>query len=193
VRVAAERRPDWIDVEARATAELVPGDDFGLPDHADGGGYHGPLAYRQGKPMRPDVALAFDRMAAAARREAGIYLLITSGYRSDAEQALLFTANLDPKWVAPPGESLHRYGTELDLGPATAYAWLAANGERFGFIKRYSWEAWHYELSLAHKYLAAVRRDEYGNERSLCARFERARLYCPPAAGGSRASARVSL
>ena len=29
----------------------------------------GPLAYRQGKPMRPDVARAFDRMAAAARRD----------------------------------------------------------------------------------------------------------------------------
>ena len=39
---------------------------------ASGGGYDGPLAYRQGKPMRPDVALAFDRMAAAARREAGL-------------------------------------------------------------------------------------------------------------------------
>jgi hypothetical protein len=28
--------------------------------------------------MRPDVALAFDRMAAAARREAGLYLIVTS-------------------------------------------------------------------------------------------------------------------
>ena len=38
---------------------------------ASGGGYSGPLAYRQGKPMRPDVAAAFDRMAAAARRPTG--------------------------------------------------------------------------------------------------------------------------
>ena len=43
------------------------------------------------KPMRPDVAQAFDRMAAAARRD-GIYLLVVSGYRSDAEQAKLFAA-----------------------------------------------------------------------------------------------------
>src|SRR5918996_2936488 len=36
IRVAADRRPDRIDVRARATAELVPGDDgFGMPDHAD--------------------------------------------------------------------------------------------------------------------------------------------------------------
>jgi hypothetical protein len=144
VRVAADRAADRIEVEARATAELVPGGDLGLPEFADGGGYNGPLAYRQGKPMRPDVALAFDRMEAAARREAGLQLLITSGYRSDEEQARLWAANPDPKWVAPPGTSLHRYGTELDLGPPSAYGWLAANSERFGFIRRYSWEPWHF-------------------------------------------------
>ena len=66
--------------------------------------------------MRPDVALAFDRMERAARED-GVTLLVTSGYRSDAEQAELFAANPDPEWVAPPGTSLHRNGTELDLGP----------------------------------------------------------------------------
>src|SRR5690606_14714596 len=67
-----------------------------------------------------------------------------SGYRSNAEQARLFAAHPDPKWVARPGTSLHRLGTELDLGPASAYGWLAANAERFGFTKRYSWEPWHF-------------------------------------------------
>jgi soluble lytic murein transglycosylase-like protein len=98
--------------------------------------------------MRPDVAEAFDRMAAAAQREAGISLLIVSGYRSDAEQARLFAAHPDPKWVAPPGQSLHRFGTELDLGPPSAYGWLAANAHRFGFIQRYSWERWHFGYTL---------------------------------------------
>ena len=46
--------------------------------------------------------------------------------------------------MAPPGKSLHRLGTELDLGPASAYGWLAANAKRFGFIQRYAWEKWHY-------------------------------------------------
>jgi len=134
-----------IPVRARATAELMPDPDAGgLPDHASGGGYDGPLAYRQGKPMRPDVALAFDRLAAAAREEAGLFLSISSGFRSDAEQARLFAAHPDPKWVAPPGESLHRYATELDVGPPTAYGWLAANAPRFGFVQRYSWEPWHW-------------------------------------------------
>ena len=52
--------------------------------------------------------------------------------------------NPNPRWVAPPGKSLHRYGTELDLGPPAAYGWLAANAPRFGFVKRYSWEPWHF-------------------------------------------------
>ena len=57
--------------------------------------------------MRPDVAQAFDRMAAGRARD-GLALSITSAFRSDAEQARLFAANPNPKWVAPPGTSLHR-------------------------------------------------------------------------------------
>jgi soluble lytic murein transglycosylase-like protein len=108
-----------------------------------GGGYSGPLALRQGKPMQPVTATAFDRLAAAARAD-GVLLSITSAFRSDAEQAKLFAAHPDPKWVAPPGRSLHRDGTELDLGPPSAYGWLARNAQRFGFVKRYAWEPWHF-------------------------------------------------
>ena len=46
--------------------------------------------------------------------------------------------------MAPPGTSLHRCATELDLGPPAAYGWLAANARGFGFLQRYPWEAWHY-------------------------------------------------
>jgi hypothetical protein len=137
---AAERV--WAEAEA-----VVPAPDGGEgspgPAMASGGGYSGPLEYRQGEPMRPDVAEAFDRMAAAARAD-GVALYVNSGFRSDAEQAELWAANPDPRWVAPPGTSLHRCATELDLGPPSAYGWLAANAGRFGFVQRYSWEAWHY-------------------------------------------------
>jgi hypothetical protein len=135
-----------IAVKADATAEVAPPAGGGLdqPANGHGGGYDGPLAYRMGKPMRPETAAAFDRMAAAARREGGLYLSVVSGFRSDAEQARLFAAHPDPHWVAPPGTSLHRYGTELDLGPPGAYAWLERNCGRFGFIKRYAWEPWHF-------------------------------------------------
>jgi len=134
-----------IRVEARAVAEAAPPSSgwTGVEGRASGGGYSGPLAYRDGEGMRPDVAAAYDRMAAAGRA-AGVALAVSSGFRSDAEQAALFAAHPDPRWVAPPGRSLHRCATELDLGPASAYGWLAAHASRFGFVKRYSWEPWHF-------------------------------------------------
>lgn len=128
------------EAEAAAPVTSVGGEG---PATASGGGYSGPLVYRDGEGMRPDVAAAYDRMAAAAAA-AGITLIVVSGFRSDAEQAELFAAHPDPKWVAPPGTSLHRCATELDLGPESAYGWLDANADRFGFVQRYSWEAWHF-------------------------------------------------
>ena len=47
-----------------------------------------------------------------------------------------------------PGTSLHRYATELDLGPKAAYGWLAAHAPAFHFIQRYSWEPWHWGYTL---------------------------------------------
>jgi len=144
--VAGLRESEGQRVEASAVAEAATpygaaaGGGMGM---ASGGGYGGPLIYRDGKGMRPDVAAAYDQMAAAARSD-GIVLLVVSGFRSDAEQAELFAAHPDPTWVAPPGHSLHRCATELDIGPSSAYSWLASNAGRFGFVQRYSWEAWHY-------------------------------------------------
>jgi soluble lytic murein transglycosylase-like protein len=135
-----------LEASAEAEAAAPAGAMSSRPSIASGGGYSGPLVYRQGEGMRPDVATAFDRMAAAAA-QGGIALTINSGFRSDAEQAALFAANPDPRWVAPPGQSLHRCATELDLGPDSVYAWLAANAARFGFTQRYSWEPWHYGYS----------------------------------------------
>ena len=141
VRAGKARRV--VGIGASAEAELAPPSELG----AAGGGYDGPLESRQGKPMRPDVARAFDRMEAAARQD-GVALLIASAFRSDAEQAVLFARHPDPRWVAPPGRSLHRNATELDLGPRGAYRWLAQNAERFHFTQRYAWEPWHFGFTL---------------------------------------------
>jgi hypothetical protein len=143
IQVAGRRIAD----DVTAVAELAP---VALPTAGGdlSGEYRGPLAERQGKRMRPDVALAFDRLAAAAQAD-GVALIITSAFRSNAEQAQLFAAHPDPKWVARPGTSLHRLGTELDLGPAGAYGWLARNAPRFGFRRRYSWEPWHWGFTRA--------------------------------------------
>lgn len=139
------------DARARAVARaglVASGSvaDAGPEGWARGGGYSGPLRYRDGKPMCPAVAAAFDLMDAAAQAE-GIDLVVVSGFRSDAEQAVLFARHPDPRWVAPPGRSRHRDATELDLnmnGGSAAYPWLARNGGRFGFAQRYSWEPWHW-------------------------------------------------
>lgn len=124
----------------RATAEVAVG--AGLPANPGAGEYRGPFAVRQGQRMRPDVAQAFDRMQAAATR-AGHPLVIASAFRTDAEQARVF-AQYGPGRAAPPGKSLHRLGTELDLWPEGAHPWLAANAQRFGFLKRYPTEPWHF-------------------------------------------------
>jgi hypothetical protein len=144
--VAGLREGSGQRVEATAVAEAAApygGTGRGSTGMASGGGYGGMLIYRDGEGMRPDVAAAYDQMAAAARAD-GVVLTVVSGFRSDAEQAELFAANPDPNWVAPPGQSLHRCATELDIGPSSAYGWLAANGSRFGFELRYSWEPWHW-------------------------------------------------
>ena len=107
-----------------------------------------------------------------------------SAYRSDAEQARLFAAHPDPHWVARPGESLHRFGTELDLGPASAYGWLARNAGRFHFVQRYSWEPWHfgYELNAASR---TARRGR-GRRRERGAAVVRARRIAPLIAGAAQ-------
>lgn len=139
IEVAGRRIAASGEAEAELTVAIT---DFGSGASL-GDEYRGPLATRQGRRMRPDVAVAFDRMQTAAGRD-GFTLVINSAFRSNAEQAVLFAKHPDPKWVAPPGKSLHRLGTELDLGPPSAYRWLATNAKRFGFVQRYSWEDWHY-------------------------------------------------
>ena len=141
------RGPFGLRVPAVARAALMIGTtlDRDTAWVTGGGGYHGPLVTRDGKPMCPAVGAAFDAMDAAAHRD-GVDLVVTSGYRTDAEQAILFAAHPDPKWVARPGTSRHRDATELDIsmGGGPAWSWLAANAVRFGFRQRYSWEPWHY-------------------------------------------------
>jgi hypothetical protein len=137
------------DVEPRvsAEAELAPPSVAPALGSPGQGEYRGPFAYRQGKPMRPDTAQAFDRLEAAARED-GISLMVVSAFRSNAEQAVLFARHPDPKWVAPPGKSLHRLGTEIDFGPASAYGWLLAHATKMHWIRRYPWEPWHFGYAL---------------------------------------------
>ena len=99
----------------------------GRPPTASGGGYSGPLAYRQGKPMRPDVAAAFDRLAAAAARDgvvAGDHLRLPLRRRAGPP--------VRPEPRPPLGRAARHLAPPLRAPSSTsaraaAYGWLAAN------------------------------------------------------------------
>ena len=141
--------------------DLVPAAEAGI------GGSSGSKLVRA--PMIEDLAALH-----AASLDAGLVLIIDSGYRSYANQAATFDS-----WAsrlgdagarvrsARPGHSEHQLGTAIDVtspgwvgrfgdwGRETAEgAWLAAHGWEFGFVLSYpagseaatcfSYEPWHY-------------------------------------------------
>ena len=69
---------------------------------------------------------------------------INSGYRSDAEQAVLWARHPDPKWSRAPAPRCTATAPSSTSARPSAYAWLAANAARFHFLQRYAWEPWHF-------------------------------------------------
>jgi len=98
--------------------------------------------------------LASLRRAAAAAARDGVRVYVDSGWRSRAYQEQLFREAVEKygseaqaaRWVAPPGRSAHEAGQAVDLGPASATAWLSAHGPAYGLCQIYANEPWHYEL-----------------------------------------------
>ena len=133
-------------LEAVAYAAMPPPTAFGDLGPNPPGQYAGPLELAGGVPVCPVVAAAFRAMDRDARSD-GIGLRPTSGFRTFAEQAVLYAA-LGPTIAAPPGASRHHDATELDIavGPAgsSTHRWLSTHGPGFGFLQRYSWEPWHW-------------------------------------------------
>ena len=97
---------------------------------------------------------------------AGGSIRIYSGYRSDAQQAVLYDAALQKygsaaaarQWVAPPGGSMHNKGLAADLSfngvqqilpmacaQNTACAWAHATASSLGLSFRLGNEFWHIE------------------------------------------------
>ena len=109
--------------------------------------------------MRPDVAQAFDRMERAARAD-GVDLLITSAYRSDAEQAVLWRATPIRGGSRGPARRCTATAPSWTSARPPPTRWLAANGGRFHFVQRYSWEPWHWGYELNAR--STVRRDRRG-------------------------------
>ncbi|MGW0247242.1 M15 family metallopeptidase [Nocardia goodfellowii] len=108
----------------------------------------------------PSVANLDSALRAALRRattdaaDDGVEFVVNSGWRSRAQQEQLLRAAVAEygseqaaaRWVATPETSAHVSGDAVDLGPATATAWLSAHGAAYGLCQIYDNEPWHYEL-----------------------------------------------
>jgi hypothetical protein len=98
--------------------------------------------------------------AKAAGSQKGYKLSITSGYRTVAQQKILFQNAIKrngsvkeaTKWVLPPEKSNHPWGIAIDVNYRVsgskgnkAAAWLEKNGYKYGLCRRYKNEWWHFE------------------------------------------------
>ena len=124
----------------------LPGEHCGPspPLEASGGGYSGPLATRQGEGMRPDVARAFDAMFAAGvccrprpHRSTPRFAPTQSRRRSSRPTPT-------PAWSPGRARRFTAAAPSSTSARQAPTAGSAANAQRFGFVQRYSWEAWHY-------------------------------------------------
>ena len=160
-------------MRARAEAELAP------PGRGLGGVRERRRVQRAARlpPGQADAPGRGDRVRPHGRGGSrdGVSLTITSGFRRDAEQAVLFARHPDPKWVAPPGQSLHRLATELDLGPPGLQL---AGRERKALPLHAAlrWEPWHSD-TLEPALVSARRRVE----GARAARPAGCPTSCPPA------------
>lgn len=105
--------------------------------------------------LRPDAAVAFNRMTQAYAQAFGSPLCINASYRPYADQVRLFRQ--EPGFAAVPGTSNHGWGLAVDLGcgvqnfGSPQYRWMVANAGRYGFVHpgwatRNPFEPWHWEF-----------------------------------------------
>lgn len=130
-----------------------------------------------GAEVEVQTAQAFMAMRAAAA-ERGIDLWIQSGFRTRAEQAVLYRAWKKGRGnkAARPGHSNHQSGRALDIavGSPGALAWLSSNASRFGFKRTVRGEPWHWEYVEAprargkrhHRHARRGKRGKSGAARS---------------------------
>lgn len=131
-------------LEARADIVITtrPDGEVGVA----GSWYTGPLVAADASMVCPRVATDYKSMQRAAAA-AGVSLWAVSGYRSPAEQAVLYR-RLGPSIAAPPGTSLHHQATEIDIAVGATgspvHQWLTTHAAAHGFTQRYAWEPWHW-------------------------------------------------
>jgi len=98
--------------------------------------------------------------AAITAAHVGVHLYITSGFRDEERQAILFANAIKKygseteaaKWVLPARFSHHPHGLAIDVnypGDRVGAKWLEVNGSRFGLCRVYANEWWHFEGVIA--------------------------------------------
>lgn len=126
--------------------------------------------------------------------KAGILLQVSSAYRSDEYQKILFEAYIERfgeeeavRFSAPPGKSQHQLGTAVDFGDITnsfaetpAGIWLMANAGNYGWslsypsedaeeATGYRWESWHWRWIGAEA--AAMQLEFFGDSQQRLLEF----------------------
>lgn len=104
--------------------------------------------------LEPALLTAIQNATTAAAAE-GVYITITSGWRSAEfqrhllEDAILTYGSFEAarEYVLLPEQSRHVLGEAVDIGGAGAAPWMIANGPRFGLCQIYANESWHFELA----------------------------------------------
>jgi D-alanyl-D-alanine carboxypeptidase len=93
--------------------------------------------------------------AAGAAQADGVWMTVTSGWRSTAFQQQLLDDAVATygsmaaarQYVQTPEHSKHVLGQAVDIGGVDADQWLITNGARFGLCQIYANEIWHFELA----------------------------------------------
>lgn len=100
----------------------------------------------------PGLQAAFGA-AADALAEAGLELVVNSGYRTPEHQRRLLDEALAEygsyeeasRWVFEPERSMHVQGLAVDIGSGPAADWLQQHGAQYGICQTLDWEWWHFE------------------------------------------------
>jgi hypothetical protein len=105
--------------------------------------------------LRPDAAVAFNRMSQAYATAFGGPICVTASYRPYSDQVRLF--RVEPRMAAVPGTSNHGWGLAVDLGcgvqrsGSAQYEWMVHHAGAFGWVHP-AWsthspfEPWHWEF-----------------------------------------------
>lgn len=99
--------------------------------------------------IAPEVASGLKTVAKIAKEKYGLDLVITSAFRSLADQQKLWDANPDPTWVARPScNAPHVRGVAVDVWPSVKNSENILNMQK-AFAEagwtRYGGECWHFQ------------------------------------------------